>query len=107
MLVVALLETTTHLVRDLVFGNTNAAERPGCEQLLAHLGRLDLILMDRRFAAVGLFARILGQDTHLMSRIPSTWNPVKIERLGPGDWLVAVEGTDRDSGHMVVIAVPR
>ena len=104
MLVVALVETTTRLIRDIAIGKNSDPERPGCEQLLAHLGSLDLLLLDRGFAAVWLFARILGHEAHFSSRIPKSWNPVTIVRLGPGDWLVEVKGPgDKAGGKHIVL----
>jgi hypothetical protein len=44
MLVVALVETSTRLIRDIVVGKTDAPERSGCEQLLAHLDDRDLLI---------------------------------------------------------------
>lgn len=75
MLAVALVETTNRLIRDVVLGRNDYPERSGCEQLLAHLGARDLLMMDRGFAAVWLFARIMGREIHFLSRFSNTWKP--------------------------------
>jgi hypothetical protein len=92
MLVVALVETTTRLIRDIVIGKTDDPERSGCEKLLAHLDGTDLLMMDRGFAAVWLFDRILNRKIHFLSRFSNSWKPTVLSRLGPGDWLVQVTG---------------
>lgn len=95
MLVVALVETTTRMVRDLVIGQTNASERSACGDLLASLGRDDLLLLDRGFAAVWLFGAMLERKIAFLAAISNRWKPEAIRRLGPGDWLVRVHGSDR------------
>lgn len=92
MLVVALVETTTRLIRDIVVDKTDAAERSGCERLLAHLGSEDLLMMDRGFAAVWLFNRILDRKIHFLSRFSNSWKPTVLKRIGTGDYLVQVNG---------------
>lgn len=94
MLAVALVETTTRLIRGIVLGRNEDPERSGCEQLLAHLGAKDLLMMDRGFAAVWLFARIMDREIHFLSRFSNSWKPEVLKRLGPGDWLVRVSGPD-------------
>jgi len=98
MLVVALVETTSRLIRDIVVGRTNDPERVGCEQLLPHLGPGDLLLMDRGFAAVWLFARMMERNIHFLACISNAWKPEVITRLGPGDYLVRVHGPNGGSG---------
>lgn len=95
MLAVALVETSSRLIRDVVLGRNEAPERSGCEQLLVHLGANDLLMMDRGFAAVWLFARIMGRQSHFLGRFSNSWKPEVLKRLGPGDWLVRVSGPDR------------
>lgn len=116
MLVVALVDAATHLVRDIVPGRTNAPERTGCEEivnrlgcgpepppagdlepgdydrLLGHLGPWDLLMLDRGFAAAWLFSVIMNAKIHLLARIPASWSPKVLKRLGPGDYLVEVRG---------------
>lgn len=94
MLAVALVETATRLIRDVVLGPNGDPERSGCEQMLAHLGAKDLLMLDRGFAAVWLFARIKDREIHFLSRFSKTWRPEVLKRLGPGDWLVQVSGPD-------------
>lgn len=116
MLVVALVDAATHLVRDIVPGRTDAAERPGCAEivnrlkydpealpvdelepagcgrLLKYLGLEDLLMLDRGFAAVWMFKLIIDCRVHVLGRIPAGWKPKIIKRLGPGDFLVEVRG---------------
>jgi len=116
MLVVALVNAATHLVRDIVPGRTDAPERTGCEEivnrlrcrpeappvdelesgdcelLLGHLGLWDLLMLDRGFAAAWLFKVVMNAKIHVLGRIPTSWRPKILERLGPGDYIVEVLG---------------
>ena len=94
MMAIAIVETTSRLIQNIVLGKHDAAERDGCEQMLTKLGLGDLLLMDSGFAAAWLFNLMMTKKIKFLSRIGNTWNPVKIKRLGVGDWLVQVSGPD-------------
>ncbi len=102
MCVVALVETASRLIRDVVIGPTNASERMGLLSQLSHLGDRDVVLMDRGFSGVWLFRKILGSRAHFLARIAKSWKPEMLVRLGPGDWFVRVTGeAPRQKGHKV------
>lgn len=94
MLGVALVDTQSHMVKDIVFGDCNNAERPGCERLLHHLRRGDLGFIDRGLSAVWLFARWMRTGANFVGRISSTWKPEHFRWLGKGDSLVRVHGPE-------------
>lgn len=100
MLAVALVDTQSHMVKDVVFSDCRDAERPGCEALLHHLRRGDLGFIDRGFAAVWLFKRWMETGAHFLGRIPANWNPEHIKWLGKGDSLVRVHGPEYIPGTL-------
>lgn len=94
MMAVALVETGTRLVRDVIPGKNNDPEREGCERLLKHLGAGDLLTVDRGFAAVWLFELLMKKNVHFLSRVSNVWKPRILKRLGPGEYLVQVSGPE-------------
>ena len=94
MMAIAIVETTSRLVQNVLLGKHDDAERDGFGRMLSKLGVGDLLLMDRGFAATWLFDLMLSKKIAFLSRIGNTWNPVKLKRLGDGDWLVRVAGPD-------------
>lgn len=87
---VALIDATSRRVRDVVWGRCTASEREGCEKLLDHLGPGDLLLKDRGFAAVWLFAACHQRHVKFLCRLPLSWKPTRIRSLGHGDYLAIV-----------------
>ena len=102
MMAIAIVETTSRLIQNIVLGKHDAAERDGCEQMLTKLGLGDLLLMDSGFAAAWLFNLMMTKKIKFLSRIGNTWNPVKIKRLGVGDWLVQVSGPDCSTNEVKI-----
>lgn len=99
MSIVALVEASSRLIRDCVMGSTSMPERPACVPQLRHLGNRDLLLMDRGFASAWFFEEVLARKAHFLARIPKSWKPEILRRLGPGDWLVKFTGdAPRDDG---------
>ena len=100
MLGVALVDTQSHMVKDVVFSECSDAERPGCERLLHHLRRGDLGFIDRGFAAVWLFKKWMATGANFVGRIPANWKPEHIKWLGKGDSLVRVHGPESIPGTL-------
>lgn len=87
---VALVDATTRRVKDVVWGRCTISEREACEKLLAHLGPGDLLLKDRGFAAVWLFAACRQRRVNFLCRLPLSWKPLKIKSLGRGEYLAVI-----------------
>jgi hypothetical protein len=90
MLGVALIDTVSRQIRDVVLGHHKGSERAGCQTLLQHLGPQDLLLLDRGFPSIELFEACVTQK--FLARLSSNWKPRVLRRLGKGDSLVEVSG---------------
>jgi hypothetical protein len=88
---VALMHTETHIFIDAVWGRYNASELAGAEQLLHNLDSRHILFLDRRYTKVDLWCNIVDTGAHLVHRLSATYEPMKIRRLGRGDWLIEVE----------------
>lgn len=88
MMAVALIETGHRNVRDVIFNRCDDAERPCCEEFLSLLGEKDLLLIDRGYHALWLFASCFEKGVHFLCRASSSYKPRIIQVLGRGDYLV-------------------
>lgn len=88
LLAVALVATETRQVRRVLFERCTASERECVPRLLTGLGESDLVLLDRGFHAVWLFAILLRRSIHFACRASSSYKPRLLKRLGHGDYLV-------------------
>jgi hypothetical protein len=88
---VALLHPDTHTFVDCVWGGYNASELAGAEQLLHNLDSRHVLFLDRRYTKVDLWCNIVDTGAHLVHRLSATYQPKKIRRLAPGDWLIQVK----------------
>ena len=89
---VALLDASSRRVKDVVWGDHKLSERHACEELLRRLGTGDLLMQDRGFAAVWLFLQCQRRGINFLCRLPSSWKPLKVKRLGHGEYLATVSG---------------
>lgn len=97
MLAVALVDTQTRQVRDVVMGRCTDSERELARRFIPHLGAKDLVMKDRGCSSAGQFAAFMSSGVHVLGRISKSWKPKKLRRLSDGSWLVQVEGYD-DTG---------
>ncbi len=93
-----LVSTASHQIRAVEIGQHAADERLACKKLLKHLGKGDLLYMDRGFSAAWLFREIVSQDIEFISRISRSWKPVVIAHNGPGDYVVELSPKEKIPG---------
>jgi hypothetical protein len=91
-LLVTLLDVRSHLVRGAYLGHCRMAERSATLSLLEGLGEQDLLLLDRGFPAVWFFLELEERKIPFVVRMPAGWKAKERAALGPGEWLVEVEG---------------
>ncbi len=90
--IVPLVDVTSRQLRAVVVQRCNGSERDAAATLLKSLRRGDLVLWDRGFSAAWLFAVARKRRVHVLGRIASSWKPIVVKRLGPGDSIVIVQG---------------
>ena len=91
MLGTVLVSATSRMVRDVVWDAHTGSERDACLSMLGHLGPEDIVFGDRGMSAAWLIEAFMNQKTHFVFRIPSYWKPIKIKRLGDGEYLAIVQ----------------
>jgi Transposase DDE domain/Insertion element 4 transposase N-terminal len=99
-LLVTLLDVRSHLVRGAYLGHCRIAERAATLALLGGLGERDLLLMDRGFPAVWFFLELEERKIPFVVRMPAGWKAKERAALGPGDWIVEVEGRPPSSPEL-------
>jgi hypothetical protein len=87
-----LLDVEGRRVRDVLFEDVTASERNLAVLLVRHLKRGDLVIQDRGLAALWVLDSYARHGVHHLTRIPKTWKPRILQRLGRGDYLVELRG---------------
>lgn len=85
LLLVTLASARTHELLGAAWRPDRAAERPAALDLLARVGRGDLLLLDRGFFALWFLDRVRGRRADFLVRVPGDVRPVRRERRGAGD----------------------
>jgi hypothetical protein len=87
-----LLDVAGRQVRDVILSDITDSERALAIPLVRHLGRGDLLLQDRGIAGVWVLHSYRAQKLDFLTRIPKSWKPRIVKRLGQGDYLVELSG---------------
>lgn len=87
---VFLSSATHHFVWAHRFAPYRTGEVPLAMELVEHVRKGSLVLLDRNFLAYKLLARVLERGSHFIVRMKKNVKPRRLRRLADGDYLVEV-----------------
>lgn len=88
-----LTSTRTHEIRDAHWGPYTQSEASMAPDVVRNLRKGDLLLLDRGFMSMHLYANLVAHDVAFVSRVRNTRKARILARRGPGDYDVEVKGT--------------
>lgn len=91
-LLLGLVDVRTHRLRAACIQPGRMPERDASLPLLERLGKRDLLLLDRGYAAAWYFHELDRRDIKFVVRCKTGWKPKKIAQLKDGSWLVEGQG---------------
>jgi len=87
---VFLLSATHHFIWAYRFAPYGTGEVPLAMELIEHVRKGSLVLLDRNFLAYKLLVRVLERGAHFVVRMKKNVKPRRLCRLADGDYLVEV-----------------
>jgi hypothetical protein len=84
----ALLSVDDRKIRDCVWGHHKRSETSAAREVLHHLGRHDVVFLDRHYSSFDFWLTLMDQATNFVHRLSSRFKAHRKKKLGPGDWLV-------------------
>lgn len=91
-LLLALVDVRTHRTKGISFESCRMDERAASLPLLDRLGKRDLLLLDRGYAAAWYFHELDQRGVPFVVRSKTGWKPRRISQLKDGSWLVQGKG---------------
>lgn len=104
---VNLTATRTHEIRAACWLPYHEGERAAVLELIQHLRKGDLVLLDRGFQAVWIFDALTARGIDYVARVRNNLRPRSVVQRAPGDFDVEIRSTrkqDNRDGHRLRIS---